>query len=191
MKVNFGRVFGFDDDEMRCKSNIKASAGEIWIKSDRRCLGYWGGSGIGVAAGMNVGGMGLDENGFWSTGDLGVFDEQSSEQKLKFLGRRSSEIIMEDGTVVNPMAMETALKSGPLVRNAVIVGNGRKFLTALMILDLNACKRISKRHRKSAKELLRSDAVKKQMKWQVDRASKMSTGGGIKKNLHRTSSLIH
>eukprot|EP01088_Endostelium_zonatum_P000613 TRINITY_DN10860_c0_g1_i2.p1 TRINITY_DN10860_c0_g1~~TRINITY_DN10860_c0_g1_i2.p1 ORF type:complete len:790 (-),score=147.02 TRINITY_DN10860_c0_g1_i2:50-2419(-) len=171
----FWKGAGFDEDEMKAKN------GEVWIKSDRRCLGYWGGSGIGVASGMNVGGMGLDTDGFWSTGDLGVFTEDGENQKMKFLGRKSSEIHMEDGTIVNPMSMETALKCGPLVRNAVIVGNGRKFLTALMILDLNACKRIAKRHKVQAKELLGSEVVKKQMRWQVERASKLSSGGGIRK----------
>ena len=75
------------------------------------------------------------EDGFFQTGDEGRFDEAGY---LYLTGRKSDLIKTSTGRRIPPTPIEAALRAAALVQEAVVVGNGRKCLTAVLALDREA-----------------------------------------------------
>jgi long-chain acyl-CoA synthetase len=73
--------------------------------------------------------------GWLHTGDLGEFD---ADGYLSITGRKKDIIITAGGKNVAPKRLEGGLRNHPLVSEAVVVGDRRKFLTALVTLDTEA-----------------------------------------------------
>lgn len=71
-------------------------------------------------------------DGWLQSGDLGAFD---TEGFLTITGRKKDIIITAGGKNIAPKNIEAALKQIPLVGDAVVIGDRRKFLTALLTLD--------------------------------------------------------
>lgn len=73
------------------------------------------------------------EDGEWlRTGDLG---ERVAGGGLRVTGRRKELIALSTGKKVAPLPIESALESEPFIAQAVCVGEGRKFLAALLTLS--------------------------------------------------------
>lgn len=72
------------------------------------------------------------EDGFFRTGDAGFFDERGH---LVILGRVKEVGALADGTRFAPQFLENRLKYSPYIREAVVLGHGRPFITALIELD--------------------------------------------------------
>lgn len=99
--------------------------------------------GIGVFAGYRnaeLNAVAFDEDGFFRTGDLGELD---SRGRLTLKGRLKDEVITAAGKSVSPFAWENEMEKNSLISHAVMVGDGRKFLTALIVLDADAAAQLS------------------------------------------------
>ena len=72
------------------------------------------------------------ENGWLRTGDLGRLDNQGY---LYITGRAKDIIITAGGKNITPAELENRLKFSPYIADAVIIGDRRKFLTALVMID--------------------------------------------------------
>lgn len=90
--------------------------------------------GIGVFGGyrnpMHDAGAFVD--GFFRTGDLGRLDEQG---RLILEGRIKDVIVTSNGKTIVPTRWESAVEANPLVSHAVMVGEGKPYLSALLVLD--------------------------------------------------------
>ena len=64
-------------------------------------------------------------------GDLGAFDP---EGYLTITGRKKEIIITAGGKNIAPKNIEAAIKQSPVVGEAVVIGDRRKYLTALITL---------------------------------------------------------
>lgn len=71
-------------------------------------------------------------DGFFRTGDLGSLDDQG---KLTLHGRLKDIIVTSNGKTIVPTVWENATASNPLVSHAVMIGEGRSYLSALLLLD--------------------------------------------------------
>ncbi|MDO5495128.1 MAG: AMP-dependent synthetase/ligase [bacterium] len=90
--------------------------------------------GIGVAAGYTdpaLTGQAWSE-GFLHTGDLGSLDDDGH---LTITGRVKEVLVTAGGKTVSPAPWESLVESDPLVAHAVMVGEGRPYLGALLVLD--------------------------------------------------------
>jgi long-chain acyl-CoA synthetase len=67
------------------------------------------------------------------TGDVGTVDARGD---LKIVDRKKDIVITAGGKNVSPSRIETALKSSPYISEASVVGEGRKYLTALVEIDV-------------------------------------------------------
>src|SRR5262249_41193937 len=74
-------------------------------------------------------------DGWLHSGDLGELDGQGF---LRITGRKKDIIITAGGKNITPKNLEAALKESPLINEATIIGDRRKYLTALLTLDPDA-----------------------------------------------------
>ncbi|SMX74973.1 MULTISPECIES: AMP-dependent synthetase/ligase [unclassified Brevibacterium] len=72
-------------------------------------------------------------HGEWfATGDLGSLDEDGY---LTINGRKKELIVTSSGKNIAPAPLEDALRRHPLIGQPVVVGDNRKFISALIFLD--------------------------------------------------------
>lgn len=71
-------------------------------------------------------------DGWVHTGDVGEFDEHG---QLKITDRLKDIIITAGGKNVTPSLIENELKFSPYISDAVVVGDKRKFLSCLVMID--------------------------------------------------------
>jgi long-chain acyl-CoA synthetase len=82
-------------------------------------------------------------DGWLHTGDLGEFD---ADGYLTITGRKKDIIITAGGKNVAPTLLEGGLRNHPLVSEAVVIGDRRRFLSALVSLDAEAVGRFQQEH---------------------------------------------
>ena len=71
-------------------------------------------------------------DGWLHTGDVGELDEDGH---LIILDRKKDIIITSGGKNITPSEIENQLKFNPYINDAVVIGDGRKYLTALIMID--------------------------------------------------------
>ncbi|MCA2207602.1 AMP-dependent synthetase/ligase [Nocardia rosealba] len=74
-------------------------------------------------------------DGWFRTGDLGAID---ADGYLTITGRKKEILVTAGGKNVSPGLMEDALRAHPVVGQAMVVGDGRPFVGALVTLDPEA-----------------------------------------------------
>jgi long-chain acyl-CoA synthetase len=104
-----------------------ADDGEILVRGPNVCVGYWRNE---VATAELI-----DSDGWLHSGDLGVAEVDGY---LRITGRKKDLIINAYGKNISPSEIELALRHEPLISQAVVIGDGRPFLTALVTLDADA-----------------------------------------------------
>ncbi len=74
-------------------------------------------------------------DGWLHSGDLGAFDRDGF---LNITGRKKDIIITAGGKNITPKNLESGIKNHPLVDEAVVIGDRRKYLSALVTIDAEA-----------------------------------------------------
>ena len=74
----------------------------------------------------------VDGNGWFATGDVGELDAQGN---VSITDRKKELIITAGGKNIAPTRIEGLLRAHPLVGHAVAVGDGRRYVTARLVLD--------------------------------------------------------
>ena len=74
----------------------------------------------------------VDSEGWLHTGDVGVID---GDGFLTITDRMKDIIITAGGKNISPSEIENKLKVSPFIREAIVVGDGRKYLTALIGIE--------------------------------------------------------
>ncbi|MEO1399355.1 MAG: AMP-dependent synthetase/ligase, partial [Pseudomonadota bacterium] len=72
------------------------------------------------------------EDGWLRTGDVGLID---NEGFVRITGRLKDIIITAGGKNITPAEIENRLKFSPYITDAVVIGDKRKFLTCLIMID--------------------------------------------------------
>ena len=75
----------------------------------------------------------IDSKGWLYTGDVGKFDGEF----LKIVDRKKDIIITSGGKNVSPSEIENNIKTSPFIREAIVIGDERKFLSALIGIEFD------------------------------------------------------
>ena len=112
-------------DGIEVKLNSK---GELLVRSPSIMMGYWKDDAATTRA--------FDESPGWlSTGDVAEITEDG---RIFIRGRLAEIIVLSIGEKVNPNVVEGELTRDPLFEQAVVVGNRRPFLAAVIVLNAEA-----------------------------------------------------
>jgi long-chain acyl-CoA synthetase len=95
--------------------------GEVLTRGPHVMRGYWNSPDATADA---------IQDGWLHTGDLGAID---SDGFLKITGRKKELLVMSNGKKVVPSYLEGLLCSDPCIDQAVVCGEGRSYLTALVV----------------------------------------------------------
>ncbi|HEX2647646.1 MAG TPA: AMP-dependent synthetase/ligase [Candidatus Dormibacteraeota bacterium] len=74
----------------------------------------------------------IDEDGWVHSGDIG---ELGPRGQFRIIDRKKELIITSAGKNISPANLESMAKSSPIIGQAVAVGDGRNFISALVVLD--------------------------------------------------------
>jgi long-chain acyl-CoA synthetase len=119
-KVKIGRVgVAYPGVEIRI-----ADDGEILTRGPSTFVGYYKDPAATAAT--------VDADGWLHTGDVGELDADGS---LRITDRKKDLIITAGGKNISPSEIENMLKVSPYVREAVVIGDRRKYLTALIGIE--------------------------------------------------------
>jgi long-chain acyl-CoA synthetase len=100
--------------------------GEILTKHPGVFKGYWNKPDKTAEA--------FTDDGFLRTGDVGVWVDGTH---IKIVDRIKHIIITSGGKNVSPSEIENSLKTSPYVKEAMVIGDGRNYLTALIGIEFD------------------------------------------------------
>jgi long-chain acyl-CoA synthetase len=111
------------------------------------------------------------EGDWFRTGDIGHIDEEGF---VVITDRKKDLIITSGGKNIAPQPIENLLKTNPYILNAVVIGDRRKFVSALVVPNfekLEGYAKVNDIRYKELKELVQDASVQNFMKAEVDRCT--------------------
>ena len=100
-----------------------ADDGELIFKSDGVFQGYYRNPEATAEA---------VKDGWYYSGDVG---ELTKDGHLKITDRKKDLIITAGGKNISPQEIENEFKASAYIRDAVVIGDGKKYLTALILIE--------------------------------------------------------
>ena len=113
---------------------------ELQSKSDSIMLGYWKNEEATKATFTN--------DGWIKTGDLAVI----KDDHIYITGRLKEILVLSNGEKVPPVDMEIALCLHPLIEQAMVIGEARPYLSAILVLEIEHWKKLAEQLGVSADE---------------------------------------
>jgi long-chain acyl-CoA synthetase len=113
----------------------------------------------------------IDPDGWLHTGDIGALDDGY----LRILDRKKDIIITAGGKNVTPSYIENKLKFSPYIQDAVVVGDRRKFLVALILIDEDVVVQFAQEHRipfATFADLTQHSEIHRLIKEEVDKVNR-------------------
>ncbi len=138
-----------------------ADDGEILVRGPNVMLGYYNRPEETAAA--------FTEDGWLRTGDVGFLD---ADGYLVITDRKKDLIKTSGGKYVAPQALENRLAASPLIAQAVVVGEGRKFPAALIVPNFGALRRYAEERGipfREERELCAHPAIQRLYEEEVER----------------------
>ncbi len=106
--------------------DLNSAEGEIVAKGPNVMKGYWKNEAATKEA--------IDSEGWYHTGDIGKFEGG----QLKITDRLKHMIVSKGGKNIYPGPIEENFVTDPLIDQLMVVGEGREFLTALVVPGMDA-----------------------------------------------------
>lgn len=145
-----------------------AEDGEILCHGPNVMLGYW--------ANEQATREAIDADGYFHTGDIGERDERG---RLKITDRKKELLVTSGGKKIPPTPIEDALKDDKYIAQAVLIGDQRNFITALVVPNFDSLKRwaaIKKLAYASDHELANLPLVHAKLMQRIERVNQTLSG---------------
>jgi long-chain acyl-CoA synthetase len=111
------------------------------------------------------------KEGWLHTGDVGIFD---SDGFLQIIDRKKDLIITAGGKNIAPQKIESKLKVSIYINDAIVIGDKRKFISAIIVLDeenINKYARDKKIQYSAYSDLASHPEIKKLINSEVDKVN--------------------
>jgi long-chain acyl-CoA synthetase len=111
------------------------------------------------------------EGGWFHTGDIGQFD---ADGFLVITDRKKDLIVTSGGKNIAPQPIENMIKASPYISNAVVIGDRRRFVAALVVPEFEKLEAYAKAQGiafATVEELCRDRRIVDFLKSEVDRAT--------------------
>ena len=111
------------------------------------------------------------KDGWLHTGDVGRYDQ---DRHLYIIDRKKDIIITSGGKNISPSEIENKMKCSPYIKEAIVLGDRRKYLSALIQLEYDNVGKWAQNHKipyTNYKSLARNPAVYELIKQQVDQVN--------------------
>ena len=107
-------------------------------------------------------------DGWFRTGDLGRLD---SDGYLVISGRKKEMLVTSGGKNVHPAPIEDRLSESPMIRQAFVLGDGRKFIGALIVPEMSKILCVAKTLNvdQPESEVLQRPLLRKAVQEEIDR----------------------
>ncbi|MDT0203856.1 AMP-binding protein [Nocardioides sp. AE5] len=122
-RVRLGTV---GEAPVQAEVKLDETTGEILTRHPGVFAGYWRDEEATARA--------MSKDGFLHTGDVGEWVEGTH---LRITDRMKDIIITAGGKNVAPSEIENGLKASPFIKEAIVIGDGRRYLTALIGIELD------------------------------------------------------
>jgi long-chain acyl-CoA synthetase len=139
-----------------------AEDGEILVKSPGVFKGYFKNEAATVEA---------LQNGWLYSGDVGELD---ADGYLRITDRKKDIIVTAGGKNITPQYIENKLKASPYINDAVVIGDRRKFLTALVMIDEDTVVKYAQDHKiqfATYRDLTADGDIRKLIQSEVDQVN--------------------
>jgi long-chain acyl-CoA synthetase len=139
-----------------------AEDGEILVKSPGVFTGYYKNE---AATAETL------RDGWLYSGDVGELDEDGY---LRITDRKKDIIVTAGGKNITPQYIENKLKASPYINDAVVIGDRRKYLTALIMIDEDNVVKFAQDHKiqfATYKDLAMDDEIRKLIQSEVDQVN--------------------
>lgn len=113
----------------------------------------------------------IDEDGWFHTGDIGFFDKDGF---LVITDRKKNIIVTSGGKNIAPQPIENVLITSRYIEQAVVVGNKRKYCTALIVPNMDALINYARDNYveyQTDEELLNQTMIKDVIRTEIDKLS--------------------
>ena len=114
----------------------------------------------------------IDEEGWFHTGDIGIIDEDGF---LKITDRKKNIIVTSGGKNVAPQPIENRLIQSPYIEQAVVIGDKRKFCSAVVVGTEDQIIKWAKENNiafTDYQDLIRKPEVKQLLREEIDNLTK-------------------
>jgi long-chain acyl-CoA synthetase len=139
-----------------------AEDGEILVKSPSVFKGYYGNP---KSSAETI------RDGWLYSGDVGEIDEDGY---LKITDRKKDIIVTAGGKNITPQYIENKLKASPYINDAVVIGDKRKFISCLIMIDEDNVVKYAQDNKiqfSTYKDLTQSPDINKFIKGEVDKVN--------------------
>ena len=132
----------------------------------------------------------IDQDGWLYTGDVGEYDGEF----LKIIDRKKDIIITSGGKNVSPSEIENNLKTSPYIKEAIVIGDDRKFLACLIGIEYDIVSNWALRKNiphTTYRNLSENEEVQKLIWIEILKANKLTSTLEIRKFRMITKELDH
>jgi len=140
-----------------------AADGEVLAKGPQVFRGYWHNPEATAAT--------FDADGWFLTGDIGSIDDDGY---LRITGRKKELLVTAAGKNVAPAPLEDHLRAHELISQAVVIGDQRPFIAALVTLDDTALEQWAREHRqgRSTDDVHQSEELRSVIQAAIDEVNR-------------------
>ncbi|MGJ7510908.1 AMP-dependent synthetase/ligase [Variovorax sp. GT1P44] len=107
-----------------------ADDGEILIRGDVVFRGYYRNPEATAEA--------IDADGWLRTGDIARWDDGPAGRELRIIDRKKDIMITAGGKNITPSEIENALRMSPFIKEAIVIADRRRFVSALLQIDFDS-----------------------------------------------------
>jgi long-chain acyl-CoA synthetase len=127
------------------------NSGELLIRGPQVMKGYWCNSDATAEV--------FTEDGFFRTGDIAEID---TEGYVRITDRKKEILITSGGKNIAPQPIQNAFDTDPYIEQIYIVGDGRKYLAAMVVPNFEMIERVVEKRGvsyRNRKELIRNKVI--------------------------------